>query len=416
MRNVVFRPTTIGALLAAALAFAALAAAGSASAATQHWAGASQVPYGSTQSFSSEAWAETSLTWELGGAQVGMACASPATSGNVENPSGGGSGAIDEATFALENCWFTGSNHNNCAVKGGSISFGSVQAAAYEESGEYGLVYSPKSGNFPNLEIVAIGGNKCNLAASYPLTGYFKAREASEPNGHFEIQPKDTNLKLASYPLTVNTAFILMAPSEEPLVLSSTASPGAPHWYLGDAAWNTFTSGEATTFASNGEMSIDLKGPIYGSSVELSCSGGENGISGSVLNPTGGGAGTATASATFGNCSIPNTGKMICLVQTPFTSNELEAVATESGGTPAAEFAPVEGKPIATITVKNGGGSQKCNIAGTWTMTGTLIASSEGDGYFDFSDSDIQVNGNSMTTSGRVALETKAGKTLRLQP
>ncbi|HTR76172.1 MAG TPA: hypothetical protein VMH33_13035 [Solirubrobacterales bacterium] len=409
MNRQLFRRTrlTLG-LVALALAVGVFAAAGSASAATQHWAGASQVPYGASQSFTVQTVPdeeEFQIIWEPGGARVEIACRTLSGAGTVGNSAGGTTGTIESGLLELGGCQMGGSR---CAIENGSISLPAMSQVT-EKAGADQIW---NTGSPTELNIVeAWPGSKCALARSWPVSAPLSATAVAGRPGVYEM-PSD-EFRIIGEPATISGIFTLKAPSGEHLVLSSEASPGAPHWYLGSAAWNTLAAGGSTAYLSNGPMSFGLKGEVYGAHFELSCSGAANGVSGSLSNPTGGGAGTASATATFGECAILNTGKSICLVQTPFSSTELAGVAIESG---AIEFSPAVGTTIATFTVTNGGGTKKCNLAGTYTLSGKLIAGSEGDGYFDLSGGELRLDGEPMTASGRLALETSKGKSLRLQP
>src|SRR5436190_5535156 len=85
--------------VAICLIVCAFAAAGSASAATQHWAGASQVSFGSSQAFTAESPGAFKIHWEDGSVAVDLGCSGTSTSGTVENPSGGGKGTIASSAY-----------------------------------------------------------------------------------------------------------------------------------------------------------------------------------------------------------------------------------------------------------------------------------------------------------------------------
>jgi hypothetical protein len=391
--------------LALALALTVSVATGSSLAATQHWASASQVPYGSSQSFSGEATGAFWIQWYLDGAFAEIDCTTFSTSGTVENPAGGGSATIGSEPFELGNCALVTGSH--CAVEGGSIAFAPM-SKVINESGEDQI---RSTGNVStSLNLV---GAKCGLAGSRTISAAISANVAVNDPGEFEIISAD--FSIGGKPAEMYGRFALKTPSGDDLALSSTASPGAPRWYLDSADWNPVTVGETSPYASKGPLSFDMKSELFGTGFELACSGSANGVTGSLSNPTGGGAGIATAAATLGECTVPITGKnTYCLVQA-FTSIGLAGAATEVAGTPVVEFSPPEGSGIATFVIAPVSG-KKCSFAGTYAINGKLIASSEGDGYFDLSGNELKLNEQPATASGRFALESEGGKTLRLQP
>lgn len=399
-----------GLAMAAAVAFVAFAfvAVASAAAATQHWAGVAHVPSGSPQSFSSEADGYILIHWNLSGALVSIECESVSSSGSVENPAGAGTGTMSAESFSFGNCILPFQPH--CALKNGSFSFEAVKSTVEAESGEDLIRFSPAGGGtFSYVEIESNFGS-CVLAKSYPLRGYFSARESS--GGHYLIEPSSTHLTLASNPLTVESKFSLLTPSAQRLVLSSSHSAGAPEWYYDSSEWTNLAAGEAQSFASSGSMSVSFDSHSFGAVLEIDCVGSGNSFAGSLQNPSGGGAATSSGVLTLGQCSTPNfAGK--CTVKAAAVSNELSGNAIESGGAGSLELT-ASGGSIITIVVEAVAG-KKCNIARSYLVKGTLIAHSEGNGSFDLSGSGITINGETTSAAGSARLETQAGELLRLQ-
>jgi hypothetical protein len=261
-----------------------------------------------------------------------------------------------------------------------------------------------------------VSGHKCSWNGNYRIEGLIQATALPESPGQYEINPENTSIKIAGIPSTMWGRFALSTPSEEALGLSSQVSPGAPHWYLGSDEWSTLTAGESGAFSTNDGMSFELDTEVFGASVEFTCEG-ETDIEGSLENPSGGGAGTASASATFGDCVMPGFNGETCEVL-PFDSAELSGAATEAGGEPALELTPAEGSEIATFTiVKKEGAPKKCQVTGEYPLEGALIATSGEDGHFDLSASEVTVYSIfPASAGGGFVLEDEAAQTLRLQP
>ncbi len=402
----------VGLAVTAALALCAFASAGSAAAETQHWAGSSQVPYGASQEFSGEATGSFKIDWH----STTIYCGSMSTSGAAENPADGGSGTLESESLQLGNCFFAGGIGSRCAIEGDSITLALQQDnQAIEESGEDVIAYAIRSSH-SDLHIVQVqGGWSCGLTGTYWIGGRITASPAAESPGEYVFDSDE--FEIIGLPASINGRFGLSTPSEEALVISSDASPGAPHWYLGSAEWSTLAAGESSAFSANDGMSFDLSANIAGANVEFSCDSGATEIEGSLENPSGGGAGAAGASAGFGDCVIAGALGERCEVPA-FESNELSGAATEVGGAPAVEFTGAEGNAIASFSiVEKEGAPKKCPVKGNgFILNGTLIADSGEDGHFDLSSEGLTLNGiYPASAGGGFVLEDEAAQTLRIQ-
>ena len=404
-----------GLAITAALALCAFASVGSASAATQHWGGATQVPYGSSQPYSGKATQNIRFKWEFSGVYSEIDCGSVSIPGHVENPAGGGAGTIKSESkawlgFQVGDCQIR--PQPNCSIQDETIHFSPMQEVANESGKDLIRNKGNYSSEFGEMEIITTPGatKDCALKAHYTIVGRISASASEGSPGEYEI--KNNELTISGEPFVMNGRFALSAPSGEKLALSSGASPNAPHWYLGSAAWNTLSTGGSSAYSSNGAMSLDLDSEIFGVPLHVSCEGAGNEIAGSLANPSGGGAGTTTASVTLGECSIPDWKKIGCTVQSPLQSAELSGVATEVGKnhTPAIRFSPAKGSVIAYLSIEG------CVFEGIYEVEGKLIASSVGDGYFNLSAEELAVFGEPATANGSFALASEAGESLRLQP
>jgi hypothetical protein len=390
--------TTLGLALIAALAFGATAA----SAATQYWAssGESLVPYGNSQEFTGKATTTTLIDWNYSGVNVEFRCDSVATSGTVENPPGGGAGEFS-ASFTLGDCVL---NVPGCVIKGGSIVFGPMSGQTSGKSGADTIHYESQYSQPLVLENAP--GQSCAIKAQYTIKGGFDAEAVSGSPGKYWIESGKFNI--GPYPAYLTVGYSLETPSGSPLALSSDEWSPDPHWYVGEPEWSYLSEGAATSFSTaSGSTSFDLSARPFGVLVEIACGGG---LSGSLKNPSGGGAGSATATLTLSGCSTNLPG---CTVKSPVSSVLLSGAATEAGESPAVAFTPSEGDALIILTFEGG---KECGLKGSFKVKGTLVAISEGAGTFGFSEADkLELLGATATPSGGFTPETEGGEYLRLQ-
>lgn len=417
MRNVLLRLTRVGGLVVVLIALGSIAAAASASAATQHWASSTQLSFGSATEVSGSAGAagRFRLKFDLAGMEGEVACTSMSSSGSVENPSTGGSGTLVSEAFELSNCELAGIPA--CKIQNGKVPFEAMNGHVYAEGGSDRIEYKPASGStVAVLNFASRTGQYCGLAPQQIKGEGFTARAIAARPGEYEVRPEDVHLSLLEEPVSMSGEFALSQTSSgKKMVLSSAASPGSPHWYLNSAAWSALSAGKATSYSSYGQMTFDLQSEVGGVSFEMSCSGTSNSISGSLENPSGGGAGTASATLDLGGCTLLLPWKGLCVLHQPLQWN-LSGVSTEVGTTPAVEFPLPEGSKHLTFTIESSAG-KTCPVAGTFPLGGTLIAKSEGEGHFALSSRELWAFfEEEATASGRFALQNAAGESLRLQP
>lgn len=416
MRNVLFRFARLGGLVVAMIALGAVAAAGSASAATQHWASSTQLPFGSSTEVSGEApERETYLEFYVGSTEVEISCSGLSASGSLENPVSGGSGALGDKGFELTGCE---TNIPACALKEEAIPFGSLSSSTYANSGGDWIEYKPPGfeSDVAVLTLVNKHNNTCQWGPTWYVKGKgFSARALPGSPGEYQISPENVHLSVFGEPVSMNSHFNLtQSSSGKKMVLSSAASPGSPHWYLDSANWSNLSAGKSATYASYGPMTFDLVSEFAGIGVEVSCSGTSNSIGGSLENPTGGGAGTASASLSLGGCTMPYWEAHGCVLHQPVQWS-LSGTATEIGTTRAVEFQLPSGSKHLSFTIEAKKG-EKCLLPTAYPVEGRLIATSEGDGHFGLAASEVTAYGEEATLSGRFALENPAGESLRLQP
>lgn len=397
-----------GLAVAATLALSALAVAGSAAAATQHWASAHQVPSATPAEFTGKATGWSVFRWEPGGADIEFECNSLSTTGTVENPVGRKAGNLDAGAFSFGGC--SVNTVEGCVIQGESIDLAPMSAQATTASGKDLITYKPVGSSYYGIfDLEAAPGMKCALSASYPIRGQLSAAAIAGAAGEYELKPSE--LTIAGAPVHLSGRYSLTTPTKEALVLSSSASAGTPRWYLGSAKWTNLSTGTSTTFSTpSGSMSFDLESELYGIPVEVSCTGVANSLAGSLKNPTGGGAGTASAEMSLNGCSVSTSPyEFGCTVETPIQLKGLTGLDVEVAGSPALELAGAGGKFGNLIL-------QECILAGTYALSGQLIPISLGD-HFEFTGKDnFFLGGEWAGVTGEFELATEPGRILRIQP
>lgn len=401
-----------------AFAFSAFVGAATASAATQHWAGTKQpaapfVPYGTQQQISGQLNGFAVLKWGPSGSAKEISCTTtPSSAGTAENPAGGAAGVFHSEALILGGCQLVG--RPECEIAGGSLSLSPLSVAAVE-SGENVI---KTSGAQTSFTIQSQKNAVCPfpIARTYKMEGQLSARENAGNTGNFTINEyaSISKLRVDGAIATLSAGLILKTPAGQPLVESSTTTPGVPHWYIGDSEWSTFKLGQTVGYKTSGAASMTMKSSIGGGSVEFVCGGTGTGLSGSLENPSGGGAGSTKAQVTLVNCTINVVG---CVLPNSIVSKPLAGSATEVGGVPTVDFAPSEGTGLFGFSILQDAGSAKeCPVKGSYTISGKLRAASVGDGNFELSGNEEKLGVAKLSTSGHLALETEAGEAVRLQP
>lgn len=394
----------LGLVMAVVLAVGAFATAGSAAASTQHWASLTQKSFSGSQSFTGQASGNIILKFTYAGASLTVTCEQWASSGTATNPEAGGSGTLGPVALALESC---GISAPSCSIENGRIAFESLVATTSEEAGKHLISFVPEYGT--TATVLHFNGVGCPLGSSVYVSGSIVASELSP--GQYKLEPELSHLYTGSMVYTPQGNFKLSNTSKEALALSSVETPGILHWVV--SQWTNLAAGKSSSYASSGSMSFGIRVKIALGTVNITCAGTSNGIAGSVENPGGGGAGSATGSFTLNECSL--SGASHCTMQFPVKSVELTGVAGEVGGLPAIELSPREGTTVVKFLLGNSA-EGICTLGTSISVTGKLIATSEGNGNFGLAPSELKVGTQNATTSGIFALKSGAGEYLRLQP
>lgn len=401
-------------LLAGLLAFCALIGAGTAAAATQHWASSQPAPYGKSQAFTGKSVGLTMLTWKYGGGTIEIECGGSSASGSVENPSSGAAGKFSSTGLALTKCKLVGMS--KCKIQNEAITFESLSAVVYAEAGKQYVEFKPASGS--KLASVYIENapsqSGCALASltSYPLTGSFSVYANAEPNNDVFVLSSTvsgTHMNLAGYALAGNGEYEFLTTSEIPLLLGAEATP---HWYL--TGWKDLANGKPQSVSSGESLSFNFAGKPFGVKAEFACSGSGDKLEGLIENESPSGAAKGSATLALAHCVL--VGEELgsrCSVEVGTVPLSAVSLAT-----PAIMLSPVEGKQLMSVVVKQTPGAKSCGIVGTFKVTGKLVATSL-EGRFAISgskaESEFELGGTSATATGSMRLENSLGEFLRLQ-
>lgn len=267
----------------------------------------------------------------------------------------------------------------------------------------------PESGT--TAAVLHFNGSKCPLGTIF-MTGSITASAASNSPGQYNVESELSHLHIGETTVTPGGIFKLSNTSKEALALSSVETLGVPHWLTASSEWTNLAAGKSVSYASSGSMSIGLHFKLGLSTLDITCAGTGNGISGSVENP-GGGAGSAAGTFQLSECAL--SGSANCTLVLPANSAELTGVAGELGGRPVIELSPREGTVVLKVNLVPTG-SKECALGTSFSFTGKLIATSEGNGNFGLSSSQLKLGKTEVLTSGTFALKSAAGEYLRLQP
>jgi hypothetical protein len=421
--------STLGLALVAVLALGAFASA-SASATTQHWygyAGGTRLAEKTPTEVLAKGEGATRITYHYSGVTLAIRCGSMSSGGTIENPSGGADGKLNGVVITFGEC-VVEEPANKCVVPS-TIETVKLKGEATKYDGSPAIKYQPESGQV----LTTFWVTNCALSGSKNLTGSFTAQyrgsEAYAPGFYQVTGLSSEDLKWEGFPVVMVSAYQLKSISEKPVALVAEPLSGALHWYLGGApAEGTKTKfAEGTAFSYSavpGSMTFTISSLIGGVNFKLQCAGSVNGAEGSLENPTGGGAGTAAGTLTFGNCSVvePAAAVKTCSVEaggaTPVVSAPLSGLATEAEGAPAVRFSPAEKTNIATFVLK---GCTPVVLNGSKALTGSLTGSPDPFGTYVFSPTvnqspAVKYSGVSTTVSGQVTLETGTGERIVLAP
>ena len=409
------RKTSALGLTVLALVLSGFATAASASAAIQHWAGTSQpappaVPTGTQQEFTAERMTTFELNWHISGAVVKFGCNYISASGKAENPTGGGAGIVQSGSLALTGCEVS-SSPAKCEIEGGTIPLPPLATTGVEAGKD--LISTTGGQTF--VKINNRPGQSCAVVGNHSLWGPVALAQRPNAPGYYDFGTTGSNLRLDGYSVVPSGEIKLNTPSGKLLTVSSIPTPGVPHWFLGSQEWTPFSSGLAVNYKTGGSASVTINSTIAGAQVEFTCSAAGTGLSGSLENPKGAGAGTTSAQLKLVNCVVQKPGPSKCTVPATITSNPLTGVATEVSGVPTVQYSPVEGSVLLTFVIQKVPGA-KCAVEGTSNLTGKIRASSVGDGVFELAGFEQKMGVNAATTTGHSLLESEAGEALRLQP
>ncbi|HUC00774.1 MAG TPA: hypothetical protein VMS11_13210 [Solirubrobacterales bacterium] len=354
-----------------ALSFGSAAA----SAATQHWYGiyeGPRLPTGSPTAITGEQNTATTMAFSIAGAEVEIACNSMKASGTIENPAGGVNGKLREASLTYGECQTVKPAGGVCTVPS-TITTNALRGEA-TLGGKAGIRLEPENGTA--FTTFTIGGSSCPslYKGSKTLTGGPTAEFIGYENQYETGAFSPSTLKYAGQTVTLLSKFELNSNAGLPVAIGVDTDPAGERWYVGGEKSKPtsakFAAGSAVSYVSRpGSTGLAITATIAGVKFNMACSGSGSGFEGSVENPAGGGAGTATGTMTLAGCYVSEPSGGVCSVESPVVSTPLSGLAGEAAGAPAVTFSPIGKSTIATFVVS--GGSCPTALKGSKSLTGS---------------------------------------------
>lgn len=333
--------------------------------------GGATLPWGVSESAGAESIAGLNLRYDsTSGPAVGVDCSTLSVTGRIENPGAGKAGTLV--------------NSFNSAVG----PTGAFQECQLVEFGEKSIVEGlectiPKTATFESTpgvltdEASPAGGLKLTAYLNFPVScpsGYaftykFTLSGIGEElwSGQEMFSAKATKLEGYAGPVNGTTttgqaSFGLgLADSHGPVTVGQLAyeapeSTSGNHWYRGGAFRNmseglrTLLGAGAPTTLSGGAASLNLEFNSSGVNIVVTCNSG--GVTGSVENPAGGGAGVANLTVGFTGCTVASPSGIGCIINGgAFTTKALPGtVKSASESWPIVKLG-TEGSEIASFTM-----------------------------------------------------------------
>jgi hypothetical protein len=392
-----------------------VANAGSASAAMTHWAvpsaGTGKVEAGLPVQVVGAAASNYQLQFSYGGIRID--CGSISSEATAENPIGGGAGTLSGMSLVLKSCSVVApASGVGCIVKNGELPFNQLTGLASEKAGTSTIKYSTGGSYYAEMVL-----EKCSLAGTYKIGGAVSAREQSPSSGLYEFNEEESELTMqGGYP--VDLIGLYQANTKAGQEFYSSGQYGTQYWFAGGEGTSNLAEGSPTGFHSS-EMQFTLAGSVAGIALEIGCSGGSNGLAGTVENPAGGGAGVASGAITFSNCSLaPSTLASRCKItgsagESTFNSNALSGNAASS----ALTLAPTAGTTLAQFKFTQLPGGKPCPLGGASTpLAGSIIATAAAKSYLLSGSYNLTLSEKPATIAGLLPLQTAKGDRLRLVP
>lgn len=394
----------------------------SASAATQHWYGVSEGPRlaeGTSTEVTGEGNA-TTLAFNIIGTKIEINCGSVKTSGTIENPAGGANGRLREATMTFKAC--SVGTPSGCTVPENIVT-NQLQGETTLVGKQTAFKLAPETGTA--FTTFTLGGTSCPsfLQGSKTLTGGPTAEFSGSGNQYETRALSPSTLKYGGQSVTLLDRFQLNSNSGQPVSIGADTEPAGQHWFVGgertEPVKTKLAEGSTIHYVSvPSSTELEISATIGGANFRMQCAGSGGGAEGSVENPTGGGAGTATATITFAGCSVSQPAGGVCYVQNPAVSSLLSGLAGESAGTSSVTLSPSGKTTIATFVV--GGESCPVVMKGSKSLTGSgLTGAPNASGMLLFQSSlntGLKYAGQTATISAQTKPEISTGERLTLAP
>lgn len=191
---------------------------------------------------------------------------------------------------------------------------------------------------------------------------------------------------------------------------TEVGTKGSPHPY----SWSHLLS---TSYTMKSNTNFIMSFFIQGISLEISCSQESGGI---VANPSGGGAGTITASSfKLSGCTVLKPAKNTCVVENGQVIFGAFGEATEFEGKPAVRFVPAGGAwSFGGLSL--GDGSSSCGLRGRYEIRGSftgVVNSATASLDFTKASSELNIGMSYLgTLVGTSKLELATGEAWKIAP
>lgn len=398
--------------LALAIVAALALTASAASAVTLHWnVGGTRLAQGTPTKVVGKSVERFTLGYSIAGQNLKVECSSMASGGTIENPSGGAAGTMASISSSLSGCAVAEPSGKLCVVEP-TLPFESLKGAAAEQSSSAAIKYTPALGSY----VISFSLKNCTVESmnhSYSFAGSVQSRARTSNQSVYAFDATSGSaLTFGGQPAFVTGAYELTSESGAPVTLAAgqALTIGSAHWFLGgggrgwEGAKAELAQGTPTAFSSlEGSTSFNVGATVAGVKVSIACSGATSTMNGSVENPSGGAAGTATGVLNLPSCSM-TAGKATGCTVAPFKTQMLAGTMTEVAGAQAVKLAAAEGKETMGTFVISGCSTEALN--GSKALTGAITATPDSHGSYSLQAAPVKFGGQTATVAGGFTLET----------
>jgi hypothetical protein len=177
----------------------------------------------------------------------------------------------------------------------------------------------------------------------------------------------------------------------------------------GPFEWTKVAAGASTGFQVSGTSAVTLGWTMSGVGISISCSSQSG--SGSLENPTGGGAGNLSGTLKLSGCTVTKPAGKGCKISGgSITTNSLKGMATEPEEKPLVKLQPSSGTTLFSMTME---GCSTSGLNQTYVVTGSfqgiLLPSNSSLEFTKASTTGITVNGLQGSLEGTLKIQTTTG-------